>query len=40
MVEGTREIAGKSEQETRFYITSLLLFAHLPAQFIRSHWAI
>ena len=40
MVESTREIAGKIEQETRFYITSLVLLAHLLGPIIRSHWAI
>jgi predicted transposase YbfD/YdcC len=40
MVESTREIAGKAEQETRFYITSLVLLAHLLGPVIRSHWAI
>ena len=29
MVESTREIGGKVEQETRFYITSLVLLASL-----------
>ena len=40
MVESTREIAGKIEQETRFYITSLALLANLLGPIIRSHWAI
>jgi predicted transposase YbfD/YdcC len=40
MVESSREIAGKIEQETRFYITSLVLLAHLLGPIIRSHWAI
>ena len=40
MVESTRETAGKIEQETRFYITSLVLLAHLLGPIIRSHWAI
>jgi predicted transposase YbfD/YdcC len=40
MVESTREIAGKIEEETRFYITSLVLLAHLMGPIIRSHWAI
>ena len=30
----------KIEQETRFYITSLVLLAHLLGPIIRSHWAI
>lgn len=40
MVESTRETAGKIEHETRFYITSLVLLAHLLGPIIRSHWAI
>src|SRR3954465_2435184 len=40
MVDSTREIAGKFEHETRFYITSLVLLAHLLGPIIRSHWAI
>jgi predicted transposase YbfD/YdcC len=40
MLESTREIAGKIEQETRFYITSLMLLAHLLGPIIGSHWAI
>jgi predicted transposase YbfD/YdcC len=40
MVESTREIAGKIERETRFYITSLGLPAPLLGPIIRSHWAI
>ncbi len=40
MVESTREIAGKMEQETRFYITSLVLLPHLLGPIIRSHWAV
>src|SRR4051812_33145223 len=40
MVESTREIAGKIEQETRFYLTSLVLLANLLGPIIRSHWAI
>ena len=40
MVESTQEIAGKIEQETRFYITSLVLLANLLGPIIRSHWAI
>ncbi len=40
MVESSREIAGKIEQETRFYITSLVLLAPLLGPIIRSHWAI
>ena len=40
MVESTRETAGKIERETRFYITSLVLLAHLLGPIVRSHWAI
>ena len=40
MVESTRETAGVIEQDTRFYITSLVMLAHLLGPVIRSHWAI
>jgi predicted transposase YbfD/YdcC len=40
MVESTREIGDKIEQETRFYITSLVLAAHLIGAVIRSHWVV
>jgi predicted transposase YbfD/YdcC len=40
MVESTREIQGKTEQETRFYLTSLVMVAALMGPVIRSHWAI
>jgi predicted transposase YbfD/YdcC len=40
MVESTREIKGIIEQNTRFYITSLVMLAHLLGPVIRSHWAI
>jgi predicted transposase YbfD/YdcC len=40
MVESRREIDGKIEQETRFYITSLLLLAAQLGLIVRSHWAI
>ncbi len=40
MVESTREIGDKIEQETRFYITSLVLTAALLGPIVRSHWAI
>ena len=40
MVESSREISGKIEQETRFYITSLVMLAHLLGPVVRSHWAI
>ena len=40
MVESTREIAGKTERETRFCITSLVLLAHPLGPITRRHWAI
>jgi predicted transposase YbfD/YdcC len=40
MVETSREISGKIEQETRFYIASLMMLAHLIGPIVRSHWAI
>jgi predicted transposase YbfD/YdcC len=40
MVESSREISGKIEQETRFYLTSLVMIAALLGPVVRSHWAI
>jgi len=40
IVDSTREIAGKIERETRFYITSLVLLASLLGPIVRSPWAI
>jgi predicted transposase YbfD/YdcC len=40
VVDSVRETGNKIEQETRFYITSLMLLAHLVGPIIRSHWAI
>ena len=40
VVESEREIGDKTERETRFYITSLVLLAHLLGPLIRGHWAI
>jgi predicted transposase YbfD/YdcC len=40
MVESAREIAGKTERETRFYITSLRLQAEEVGPMIRDHWAV
>ena len=40
MVESSREISGKIERETRFYITSLVMLAMLLGPVVRSHWAI
>jgi predicted transposase YbfD/YdcC len=40
MVESRREIDGKVTQETRFYITSMILLANLVGPMIRDHWMI
>ena len=40
IVESTREFGGRIERETRYYITSLVMLAHLLGPIIRSHWAI
>jgi predicted transposase YbfD/YdcC len=40
MVQSTREAGGKTECETRFYITSLVLIASLIGPLIRDHWAV
>lgn len=40
MVESRREIDGKIQRETRFYITSLLLLAAQLGSIVRSHWAV
>jgi len=40
MVESSREVGGKTEQETRYYITSLVLLAHLLGPVVRSHWSV
>jgi len=40
IVESTREIGSRIERDTRFYITSLALAAHLIGPVIRSHWAV
>jgi predicted transposase YbfD/YdcC len=40
MVESRREVAGKTELETRFYITSLVMQAHRLGPVVRSHWSI
>jgi predicted transposase YbfD/YdcC len=40
MVESQRETAAKSETETRFYISSLVLLANALGPIIRSHWMI
>jgi predicted transposase YbfD/YdcC len=40
VVESIRDMGDKIERETRFYITSLVLLAHLIGPIVRSHWAI
>ncbi len=40
MIESTRESSGKVEQETRYYITSLVMLAHFLGPIVRSHWTI
>ena len=40
MVDSNREINGKTECETRFYLTSLVMIAALLGPVVRSHWAI
>jgi predicted transposase YbfD/YdcC len=40
VVESSREISGKIEQETRYYITSLVMLAALLGPAVRSHCAI
>jgi predicted transposase YbfD/YdcC len=40
MIESIRETHGKIEQETRFYLTSLMWLASLIGPVIRSHWAV
>lgn len=40
MVESERWIAGKTERETRFYITSTTLEARLCGPMVRDHWAV
>lgn len=40
IVESCREISGKVERETRYYVTSLALLAALLGPVVRSHWAI
>ena len=38
VVESTREFRGKTERETRLYISSLDLAADVAAQMVRDHW--
>jgi predicted transposase YbfD/YdcC len=40
MVESTRETKGLIEKDTRIFITSLVMLAHLLGPVIRSHWVI
>lgn len=40
VVDSSREINGKTERETRFYLTSLVMIAALLGPVVRSHWAI
>jgi predicted transposase YbfD/YdcC len=40
VVESQREINGKTTNETRFYITSLVMLANTVGPMIRAHWAI
>lgn len=40
VIDSRREIGNKVEQETRLYITSLVLAAHQIGPIVRSHWAI
>lgn len=40
MVESSREMNGKIQHETRFYLTSLIMVAALMGPVVRSHWAI
>jgi predicted transposase YbfD/YdcC len=40
MVESSREIGRKTEHETRFYLTSMVMVAALLGPVVRNHWAI
>ena len=40
VVESCRELGDKTERETRFYITSLVLPADLLGPIVRAHWAV
>jgi predicted transposase YbfD/YdcC len=40
VVDSSREINGKTERETRFYLTSLIMAAALLGPVVRSHWSI
>jgi len=40
IVESQREIDGNIARETRFYVTSLFLLAHLMGPIVRDHWSV
>lgn len=40
MIESIREIEGKAERETRFYLSSLALPADQLGRIVRDHWAV
>ena len=40
VVDSARESNGKTEHETRFYLTSLIMAAALMGPVVRSHWAV
>ena len=40
IIDSEREIDGKTETETRLYITSLVLLANALGPIVRSHWAV
>ena len=40
IVDSRREVDGKLQRETRFYITSLVLLASVVGPMIRDHWAV
>ena len=40
MAESSREINGKTEHETRLYLTSMVMVAALMGPIVRSHWSI
>jgi predicted transposase YbfD/YdcC len=40
VIDSMREINGKVERETRYYITSLILTAILMGPMVRSHWSV
>ena len=40
VVDSQREIDGKTQRETRLYITSLVLLANIVGPMVRDHWAV